>query len=148
LADHPVAYWRLNETNGSVAHDSWGGHDGQFINTTLGLSGYNSNDLHTAVGVGIAATTDSYVGNIQGIDCSTLAHNATCSFEAWVNGGTQIAGAGIITYGYGSGGEQFNLDTGSGGAHAYRFSVRDAVNFAHNANGTITPSNTWQHVVG
>jgi len=148
LADHPVAYWRLGETNGTVARDSWGGNDGQFFNASLGLAGYSSNELDTAVGFGLLASSDSYVGNIQGIDFSTFANNATFSVEAWVNGGTQVAGAGIVTYGYGSGGEQFNLDTGSGGAHAYRFSVRDAINVAHNANGSIAPNSTWQHVVG
>jgi hypothetical protein len=148
IADNPIAYWRLNETNGTIAHDSWGGHDGQYTNAILGVSGYNTNDPDFAVAVGVLNGTDSYVGNIQGIDFSTFANNATFSIEAWVNGGTQIAGAGIVTYGYGSGGEQFNLDTGSGGAHAFRFSVRDANNFAHNANGNIAPNSTWQHVVG
>jgi Concanavalin A-like lectin/glucanases superfamily/Immunoglobulin domain len=148
IADNPVAYWRLNETSGTIAHDSWGGHDGQYSNVNLGLPGYNTNDPDFAAGVGQLSPTDSYIGNIQGIDFSTFANNATFSIEAWVNGGTQIAGAGIVTFGYGNGGEQFNLDTGSGGAHAFRFSVRDANNFAHNANGNIAPSNTWQHVVG
>lgn len=148
IADNPMAYWRLNETNGTVAHDSWGGHDGQYFNVNLGLTGYNTNDPDLAVGVGQLSPIDSYVGNIQGIDFSTFANNATFSIEAWVNGGTQIAGAGIVTYGYGNGGEQFNLDTGSGSAHAFRFSVRDANNFAHNANGNVAPNSTWQHVVG
>jgi len=148
IADNPVAYWRLNETNGTVAHDSWGGHDGQYFNANLGLTGYNTNDPDFAVGVGQLSPIDSYIGNIQGIDFSTFANNATFSVEAWVNGGTQIAGAGIVTFGYGSGGEQFNLDTGSGGTHAFRFSVRDAINIAHNANGNIAPNSTWQHVVG
>jgi hypothetical protein len=148
IADNPIAYWRLNETNGTVAHDSWGGHDGQYLNVNLGLPGYNTNDPDFAVGVGQLSATDSYIGNIQGIDFSTFVNNATFSIEAWVNGGAQIAGAGVVTFGYGSGGEQFNLDTGSGTNHSFRFSVRDANNFAHNANGNITTSNTWQHVVG
>jgi hypothetical protein len=145
LADNPVAYWRLNETNDIVAHDSVGGHDGQYINATQGLAGYNPNDPDTAAGFG--PSTDSHVGNISGIDFGTFANNAAFSVEAWVNGGTQTSGAGIVTYGYGNGGEQFNLDTGSG-SNNFRFSVRDAVNVAHNANGTLAPNNTWQHVVG
>lgn len=148
IADNPVAYWRLNETNGTIAHDSWGGHDGQYFSTSLGVSGYNTNDPDFAVGVGQLAATDSYIGNIQGIDFSTFANNAAFSIEAWVNGGSQISGAGIVAFGYGSGGEQFNLDTGSGGSHSFRFSVRDAINIAHNANGNIAPNSTWQHVVG
>jgi hypothetical protein len=36
----PVAYWRLNETNGTVAHDYVGGHDGTYdANVTLGQPG-------------------------------------------------------------------------------------------------------------
>lgn len=147
MADQPIAYWRLNETNGSVAVDSWGGHDGQFFNTTLGLPGYNTNDTDTAVGFGAISPTESYVGNITGIDFATFLP-AAFSVEAWVNGSaTQTSGAGIVTYGYGSGGEQFNIDTG-GGSGRYRFSVRDANNVAHNASAAVGPNGTWQHVVG
>jgi hypothetical protein len=136
LGDSPIAYWRLNETNGGVARDSVGGHDGQYFNVSLGEFGYNTNDTDTAV----------EVGTIEGIDFSTFNNDATFSVEAWVNGGSQFNGAGIVTYGYGSGGEQFNLDTGNGGR--FRFAVRNANNAAFNANGTIYPSNTWQHLVG
>jgi hypothetical protein len=146
LADNPLSYWRLDETNGTVAHDCVGGHDGQFINATMGLAGYSQNDPDTAAGFGTISSTDSYVGNIQGIDFGTFGNNAAFSIEAWVNGGTQTSGAGIVTYGYGSGGEQFNLDTGNG--TNFRFSVRDSTNTAHNANGSLAPNNTWQHVVG
>jgi hypothetical protein len=148
VADNPIAYWRLNETSGTVAHDSWGGHDGQFFSASLGLPGYNTNDSDPAVGFGTLASTDSYVGNIQGIDFSTFANNATFSVEAWIKAGAQAAGAGIVTEGYGSGGEQFNLDTGGTG-NGFRFSVRDAINIAHNASSSVTPTtNTWQHLVG
>ena len=47
LGDFPLAYWRLDETNGTVAHDFWGGHDGQYINATLGQPGYNALDSDT-----------------------------------------------------------------------------------------------------
>jgi hypothetical protein len=146
LADNPMAYWRLNETNGTVARDSVGGHDGTYYNTVLGVPGYNTNDTDTAVQFGNPITTDSYVGDINGIDFAATTNTATFSVEAWVNGGIQATDAGIVTYGYGSGGEQFNLDTGN--TKRFRFSVRDFNNVARNANGTIFPSNTWQHVVG
>jgi hypothetical protein len=147
VADAPLAYWRLGESGGTVAHDFWGGHDGQYNSTLLGQPGYNANDPDTAATFGTLSPSDSYVGGIQGIDFSTFANNATFSVEAWVNGGAQSNGVGIVTYGYGSGGEQFNLDTGAGG-NSFRFSVRDAINLAHNANGNIAPNGTWQHVVG
>ena len=146
-ADNPIAYWRLNETNGTIAHDYVGGHDGQYFAATLGQSGYNTNDTDTAVRFGLLASTDSYVGNIQGIDFSAFLNNATFSVEAWVNGGLQSGDVGIVTFGYGSGGEQFNLDTGNGSSR-FRFGVRDAINISHNAGATIAPNNTWQHLVG
>jgi hypothetical protein len=148
LGDTPVAYWRLGETNGTVAHDYWGGHDGTYLNVLLAQPGYNTNDTDTSATFGNLSPTDSYVSGIQGIDFSTFANNATFSVEAWVNGpNTQnTGGAGIVTYGYGNGGEQFDLDTGNGGR--FRFSIRDAVNVAHNANSSVGPNSTWQHVVG
>ena len=154
MADGPIAYWRLDETNGIIAHDSVGGHDGQYINVNLGFPGYNANDPDTSVEFGTnrltgLATNNSYVGNISGIDFSSFANTAAFSLEAWVNGEgmSQANGASIITFGYGSGGEQFNLDCGSGSFN-YRLSIRDDINVAHNANGTVAPNNTWQHVVG
>jgi hypothetical protein len=148
VGDHPVAYWRLDETSGSIAHDSWGGHDGQFNSVNLGLAGYNPNDPNLAAEFGTLASSDSYVGGITGIDFSTWANNGAFSIEAWVNGEgySQANGAGIVTFGYGGGGEQFNLDTGNGGN--FRLSVRDSINIAHNANSSVAPGNTWQHLVG
>jgi hypothetical protein len=148
LGDNPVAYWRLNETVDTVAHDSWGGHDGEYISVNQGQPGYSPNDPDTAAEFGTLSPSDSYVGNIQGIDFSTFANNATFSLEAWVNGEgfPQANGAGIITFGYGGGGEQFNLDTGNGGN--FRLSIRDAFNFAHNANSSVAPNTSWQHVLG
>jgi hypothetical protein len=146
-ADNPIAYWRLNETNGTVAHDYVGGHDGQYFAATLGQPGYNAIDSDPAARFGVVSSTDSYVGNITGIDFSTFLNNATFSVEAWVNGGTQNGDEGIVAFGYGSGGEQFNLDTGNGSSR-YRFGVRDAINVSHNAGASVAPNNTWQHIVG
>ncbi|MDB6021645.1 MAG: hypothetical protein JWQ04_1502, partial [Pedosphaera sp.] len=149
MADAPVGYWRLDETNDTVAHDSVGGHDGQYNSVNLGQAGYNANDPDTAAEFGTLANPDSYVGNIGGIDFSTFTNKSAFSVEAWVNAeGFAVTGsAGIVSCGYGGGGEQFNLDCGSGGG-SFRFSVRDAKNAAHNANGNIAPGNAWQHVVG
>jgi hypothetical protein len=73
--------------------------------------------------------------------------NAAFTVEAWVNGSAQTTDAGLITKGYGSGGEQFNLDCGGPG-RAYRFFVRDASGAARLATSSIVPNNQWHHVVG
>jgi hypothetical protein len=144
LADHPIGYWRLGETGGTVAFDSIGGNNGVYNSVTLSRPGYNPLDTNTAAGFG--PSINSYVGSVP-IDFAT-AGNAAFSVEAWVKGNAQTTDAGIVTKGTGAGGEQFNLDTGAGG-HAFRFFVRDANSgAAHLANGNTGPNGNWRHVVG
>jgi hypothetical protein len=149
LADHPLGYWRLDETNGLVAYDSVGGNNGVYTNTLLGQPGDKFVDAHPAVVFGVLAPSNSYVGGIP-IDFSTTG-NAEFSVEAWVAAGPQTSDAGIITKGYGSGGEQFTLDTGSDGGnptHAFRFFVRNQSGTAYAAYGSMAPDGKWHHLVG
>jgi hypothetical protein len=145
LADNPVGYWRLGETNGTVAHDYLNGLDGVFTNVALGQAGYSVIDPDKAVGFG--PVINSYVSNIP-VDFAPLGTNATFSVEAWVKGAPQVNDSCIITKGTGAGGEQFNLDAGNGGK--FRWFVRDAGsgNQAHLANGSIAPDGNWHHLVG
>jgi len=72
------------------------------------------------------------------------------SVEAWVYGGfgIQTFGAGIVTVGYGGGGEQFALDCGGTGS-AFRFYVHNASAAQGTASSTFVPSDgAWHHVVG
>jgi hypothetical protein len=147
LNDGPMAYYRLDETSGTVAHDIWGGYNGVYNSATLGLPGFSSIDPDTAAGFGPGP--NSYVGSILGIDGFASSTDTTAfSVEAWVNGpASQTSGAGIITKGTGSGGEQFNLDVYNG---VFRFFVRDSAGSIPNGTVTATvgPNGTWQHVVG
>jgi hypothetical protein len=145
LADHPIGYWRLDETSGAVAHDYLGTNNGFYTNVLLGQPGNNLLDTHKSARFGQLSSVNSYVANIP-IDFAT-AGNATFTVEAWVNGGAQTTDCGIVTKGTGAGGEQFNLDCGSG-SHAFRFFVRDANGGVHLANGALGPNSTWRHVVG
>src|SRR5438128_7531980 len=71
LADHPVAYWRLDEETGTVLVDASGnGNDGTYAGAvTLGQPGALASDSDTAAGVGPAggaasvASTPSLQGN-------------------------------------------------------------------------------------
>jgi hypothetical protein len=163
LADHPLAFWRLDEgpddgagNAGVVANDYWGGHAGVYTNVTLAQPGYSVNDPDTAALFGLLngspLTADSYAGEIAGIDFSTPTNqSANFSVEAWVNGLPQDYDAGIISKGSGGGGEQFTLDTGAtaAGAHGIRFFVRDSSGTVHSANtGTNVIDYAWHHVVG
>lgn len=149
LADHPLGYWRLDETNGLVAHDYVGGNNGVYTNVLLGQPGDRLIDVHTAVEFGALAPSNSYVGGIP-INFSTTS-NAEFSVEAWVAGGPQTSDMGIISKGYGNGGEQFDLDTGSDGGnpnHAFRFFVRNQSGTPYEAYGSIAPNGRWHHLVG
>src|SRR6185369_12670515 len=107
----PLAYWRLGEASGAVAHDYVGGIDGTYFLTTLGQPGYSVIDADTAAGFG---TVNSYVGNINGTAVSFAGHSVF-TLEAWVNGSEgQGDESTIIAKGNGSSGttasEQFSLD--------------------------------------
>jgi hypothetical protein len=144
LADHPMGYWRLDETSGAIAHDYVAGLNGGYTNALLGQPGNNLIDTHKAARFG-SSGNNSYVSSIP-IDFATSG-NAEFTVEAWVNGAAQTTDSGLITKGTGAGGEQLNLDCGAG-SHAFRFFVRDNGGGVHLANGTIAPNSAWHHVVG
>jgi len=145
LNDSPLGYWRLDETSGTVARDYVANQNGTYGNVQLGQPGYRLIDTHTAARFGFLAANNSCVTNIH-LDFATSG-SATFTVEAWVNGGPQTTDAGLVTKGYGSGGEQFNLDCGGPG-RAFRFFVRDAGGAARLATSSIVPNNQWYHLVG
>jgi hypothetical protein len=156
IADNPVSYWRLGETNepsnGTAAFDYLGGRNGMYSNVLVGVSGYRpAYDANTAVLFG-TNRPNSYVASIPGIDFARPSpNNAAFSIECWVLGAInqQTNDAGVVTKGTGAGGEQFNLDCG-GPNKAFRFFVRNAAGAGNgNANGTVGPEfGIWHHVVG
>jgi len=145
LADNPLAFWRLDETSGTTAHDYMGGHDGQYTNAVLGQPGFSFIGPGTSVAFG--PPRDSYVANIGSVDFGTTGTGAAFSVEAWVKCPSgQNGDVGIVAKGTGAGGEQFSLDLGNGGS--YRFFVRDYTGAGKSACSSVAPDNTWQHVVG
>lgn len=156
LSNNPVAYWRLDETNGSLAARDWaGGHDCAYANVQLGLAGHNPTDPDTAAGFGLLTLTNSYAGEINnsGLGISNLdfsqpsGGNAEFSVEAWEKAGVTDTNGTIIAKGCGNGGEQFVLDFGKAGGEL-RFFVRDAADGSHSAGATNIPDGNWHHVAG
>ncbi len=163
INDHPLAYWRLNETpdngsgnTGTIANDLVGGHNGIYSNAVIAQASLNSFDpnAHSAQ-FGTLAPADSLVGNIPGINFGTAANiSAAFSVEAWVKGSstTQLFDSGIVTKGFGGGGEQFNLDAGNADPnHAWRFFMRDAAGTTHlvGAPANLNSADAqWHHLVG
>ncbi len=77
MADNPMAYWRLDETNGTTAFDAAGGHDGAYSGAvTLGAGG---------VLPGIADSGAHFSGgNAQVPFSATLNPSGPFSVELWV----------------------------------------------------------------
>ncbi len=148
VTNGPIAYYRLDETSGTIAHDAVGGNDGTYFNTTLGVPGYSVLDADTAVSF---AGVDSYVGNISGTAINFVGHT-NFTLEAWVNAPAgQNDQATIIAKGIGNNSgttetEQFALDVSLG---VYRFfnATKGALP-VNEVDATDGPNGTWQHVVG
>jgi predicted alpha-1,6-mannanase (GH76 family) len=144
LAAGPLAYWRFDEPSGMVARDYVSTNNGTYGNVLLGQPGHKLVDTHTSARFGLLSATNSCVTNIH-LDFSA-ASNGVFSVEAWVNSGSQSSDAGLVTKGFGSGGEQFNLDCG-GPNRAFRFFVRERHGTARLATSSVVPNNQWYHLV-
>jgi hypothetical protein len=165
LGDHPIAFWQLNEADNGLndgnldvpANDYVGGHDGDYTNVILGVSGYNPTlDPSTAAEFGTFATAnsamtenDNTANGVANLDFTAPnGSNAEFSVEAWVNGpSSEQTNSGIVSIGT-WGNEQFTLDTGGAPANSYRLSLRDAGNNIHNAASGLLPDGNWHHLVG
>lgn len=166
LAAHPIGFWRLNEgpddnngDEGLTAHDYWGGNNGIYTNVIIGQPGYNNSEpAETSVNFGEFSFQD---GDVFGISTNVgfgMTNGGTSDFsvEAWVKGYEQTADAGLVSKGYGGGGEQFDMDCGNDTTnaqnpyeHAYRFFMRDASGTPHIVNSEVNPvDNLWHHLVG
>src|SRR5437870_2586738 len=79
LADHPVAYWRLDEETGTVLVDASGnGNDGTYAGAvSLGQPGALASDGDTAVGVGPAGTAT--VASTPSLQVNPV------TIEIWIN---------------------------------------------------------------
>ncbi|PWU16452.1 MAG: hypothetical protein C5B50_13470 [Verrucomicrobia bacterium] len=170
LSDHPISFYRLDEgpdngsgNNGVTAYDYAGGLNGSYSNTVLAANGYDSNFSPQTEPSETAATfsngsgmIDSYAGNVSSyMNFATPAgSSAAFSVETWVNDNVLLPStdAGVVTLGYGFGGEQFNLDTGAhlpDTSRTLRFYINDSSNRTWTASATVrTLDANWHHVVG
>ncbi|MDE3066325.1 MAG: DUF2341 domain-containing protein [Verrucomicrobiota bacterium] len=165
LAAAPIGYWRLNEgpddgngNQGALCHDYVSGNDGIYTNVNLGQSpGYSQATepgvTSTLFGLTGLSFFDSDADQIEGIDFSAPTNSSVAfSVEAWINGYQQTSDAGLVTKGYGNGGEQFCLGFGTNsavGAETFRFLVRDTAGNAYVIKTGMAPVyGNWYHLVG
>jgi hypothetical protein len=166
LAAHPIGFWRLDESpdngngdDGVIAHDYWGGNNGIYTNVVIAQPGYNNDEpTETSVGFGMSSL-DFQDNDVFAISTNvnfgaTNGSDSDFSIEAWVKGDfAQTYDAGLVSKGWGGGGEQFDLDCGNDAVtanpHSYRFLVRDAGGNVHGVSSNVNPDdNLWHHLVG
>jgi hypothetical protein len=147
---------------GWICHDYAGGNDGIYTNCQIGFPGYNptADPSDSSAQFGEADIIQSDFGDslafgIAGINFGCTNASADFTVEAWVSGYKQDSDAGIVSLGWGNGGEQFDLDTGSDStntAHDFRFLIRDASGASHAVSSSTTTAvsgqGPWYHLAG
>ena len=85
LGDNPIAYWRLDETSGTIAHDYVGGNNGTYVNTVLNQHGYAyPADTDACVEFTSTQNSGSYVQTTTSAPFD-WANTPSFTLEAWVN---------------------------------------------------------------
>jgi serine protease AprX len=141
LRGSPSAYWRLGETDGTLARDESGnGFAGTyFAGTTLGAGGALQGDLDRA------ALLDGVSGQVQVAGVSASVFNSGFTLEAWVKADTAQADRGLVgKWRYvDGGGALLWLDTSGN----YTLAVTsDQTRYLRT---TVAPAiGEWEHLVG
>jgi hypothetical protein len=142
LGDNPISFWRLAETNGSVAYDYWGGNNGQYTNVTLGLPGYAGTN-GDACAAFAANANGSYV-QVTNATPFNFAGFAAFSLEAWVNF-TNLIGVQRVFSDADSTGD-YGYGFGPNGANELRFTAFAAADYDLTLPAPLVPGK-WYHLV-
>jgi hypothetical protein len=152
MADAPLAYWRLDETTGTVAHDASGNHhDCNFVGAvSFGTAGALVNDANTAT---------TFDGNTGHVDCGQLFDFAGASpftIEMWLHPVVDGTYRGVF------GKNALDVDSGLSGTgmHGYISSLQPDAGDNHltferlvsaqtkeSAYAQGIPTTTWMHMV-
>ena len=96
-AANPIAYWRLNETNGLLAYDYWGGNIATHTNVALGTAGPQPADFVGFETTNVAAQYDFLNTSATESGVSLMNNRSQFSIIGWFNSpGTQPARTGLF----------------------------------------------------
>lgn len=140
LNDGPIAYWRLDETNGVIAHDYVGGNNGVYSNVTFGVPGYSLVDPDTAIGLS-GSGNGSFV-QIANTTPFNFPGDPPFTLETWVYF-TNLTGVQRFIAAGSPGGYGF----GANGANELRFTTFGVQDFDA-LLPTALVTNLWYHIVG
>ncbi len=152
-----VGWWKLNDGSGTTAVDSSSFGDNATLNSFA--------DAGNAEWVSPGLDTNSFALNFDNADNNgdnvvtapdqpqlNFTNNLAFTVAAWIDSASlaQTNGAGIVTKGYGAGGEQFNLDIFTNSAPVggtIRFFVRSAGGTVSQITTAAVPTvGHWEHV--
>lgn len=144
-----LSYYKLDESSGTSAADAQAYSPNAALNGFAGTEWIAQGRTNGALRFSGTAQYAAIDDSTNGLNFAQLA-NQSFTLSAWVRGTpgvTQPNGVGLITRGYGGGGEQFLLDVYQG---AFRFGLRNSGGTVSLLQLTPAPTNTlsgvWQHV--
>jgi autotransporter-associated beta strand protein len=146
LAQGPIAYWRLNEPQGSAtAYDYVGGFNGTYgADTTNGQPGVPNLPFHGLPTNDLGVWMDTNVANAAGF-VTTPALNVTvsnCTLLGWVYpSGSQNNSDGLIFARGSSASSVIGINYGAGNEMAYTWNNNSAT--YDWTSGLVIPSNQW-----
>jgi hypothetical protein len=149
LAANPVAYWHLNETNGSTAYDALGNFNGAYgSNVTLGVAGPRPAEF---LGFALTNTAAEFTNNLTNSWVTIPALNLntnTVTITAWIYPmGSQADAAGLVFYRSGSTTAGLNYgEVGSGTAGLLAYTWDDLPSTWSWDSGLTPPVNQWSLV--
>jgi len=138
---------KFDETTGLTAHDGSGnGRDGALQNFAGDDSQWVPGLINNALSVNPDYWGEQQVVLVPNTDGAfDFSSGLEFTLAAWVYGNPASQGTdgGIITRGYGQGGEQYSMDMDGG---HFRFFVRNASDTPTIITTSIAPNGAWQHV--
>ena len=146
-ATPPIAYWRLDEASGTVAHDWIGGHTGAYVNANLNQPGFSVvPGADTAMGVPSNVSQKGYMVISNASPDFSFSPSTPFTLEAWAMSTNFASGIKqrIISYltQSGNGGYGFGFPDN----HTLQFTAGGVLDF----NMTISPPlalRVWYHFV-
>jgi alpha-galactosidase len=152
LADQPVAYWRLNETNGTTAYDQMGKHQGTYASAVvLGGAGPRPPDF---LGFELTNTAAQFTQNLTNswvyISSAWLLNGNTVTIIAWIYPtGSQADAAGLFVYSRAANTTVAGLNYGSvssGNAQTLGYTWNNDSRTWGWDSGLMPPVNQWSFV--
>ena len=155
VSDVPVSYWRLNETNGTVAIDRMGANNGIYTgfgtgggNNALGAAGPRPADGFDGFDAdNYAPDGDGSISSMVAPDSLSLSITGTLTLEAWINPDDNTADEILSKYRY-SGGYDYSWRLWRLADQRIGFSVSsDGTTWAKTVYSSAAALGEWTHVV-